>query len=388
MTHDFDNIIDRVDSDSVKWHIYGPDVLPLWVADVDFRSPEPVIEALQKRIQHGVFGYPVQPDGLVQAVVNWVDLRHGWKISPDQVAVIPAVISGFNLAVQAYARGRGLLYQTPAYMPFLRVARNAGIAEIQHILSRGKDQYEFDFDTFEKAAAAGMGVFLLCNPHNPTGRVFTRTELERMAEICLRHDITIVSDEIHSDLVYSGQRHIPIASIAPEVAAKTITLIAPSKTFNIAGLKTAVAILPSAEENKRLINADPGLMGHPNLLGMVAAEAAYGQGLPWLQDLLAYLEGNRDFVMQYVRSELPGMRAFTPQGTYLAWLDCTACNLPEPPSQFFVRHARVGLNNGAEFGEPGTGFVRLNFGSPRAMLVEALNRMRDALQQQGYLMLK
>ena len=388
MTYHFDDIIDRIDSDSVKWHVYDPDVLPLWVADMDFRSPEPVLEALQKRIQHGVFGYPCNPTGLADAVVDWVGSRHGWSISSSQVAVLPAVISGFNLATQAYARGRSVLFQTPAYMPFFRVAPNAHIEHVEHALTAGTNSYEIDFDSFEKATAKGAGVFLFCNPQNPTGRVYTRTELEKLAEICLRHDITICSDEIHSDLVYSKQHHIPIASLSPEVASKTITLIAPSKTFNIAGLKTAVAILPSAEAHKDFLRADPDLMGHTNLLGMVAAEAAYRHGLPWLEELLVYLEANRDFLLEYVRTEMPGMRVFAPQGTYLAWLDCRDYNLPETPAAFFIKQARVGLNNGAEFGEPGKGFVRLNFGSPRAMLVEALNRMRDALKKQGYLMTK
>jgi cysteine-S-conjugate beta-lyase len=388
MTYHFDNFIDRLDSDSVKWHIFDQDVLPLWVADMDFRSPEPVMEALQKRIQHGVFGYPTLADGLVDAAVNWVSSRHDWQISPSQVAVIPAVISGFNLATQAYARGRSVLIQTPAYPPFFHVAPNARISQVDNVLTPGKDCYEVDFDAFETAAAADVGVFLFCNPQNPTGRVFTRPELERMAEICLRHDITIVSDEIHSDLVYSDQRHIPIASLSPEVADKTVTLIAPSKTFNIAGLKTAIAILPSSEAKQHMINSDPGLMGHTNLLGMVAAEAAYRHGLPWLQELLVYLEANRAFLMEFIRNEMPGIRVFTPQGTYLAWLDCRAYNLPETPCEFFIHQAKVGLNNGADFGNASNGFVRLNFGSPRAMLVEALNRMRDTLKQQEPLMSK
>jgi cystathionine beta-lyase len=388
MTYHFDDIIDRLDSDSIKWHFFDADVLPMWVADMDFRSPEPVIEALEKRIRQGVFGYPVNAGGLVDAAVDWVGSRHNWHISPSQVAVLPAVISGFNLITQVYARGRSVLFQTPAYMPFFRVAANARISQVETALTVGENQYEIDFDAFEAAASKGVGVFLLCNPQNPSGRVFTRAELEHLAEICLRHDITICSDEIHSDLVFSGQHHIPIASLSPEVAAKTITLIAPSKTFNIAGLKTALAIAPSAEERKRLVGADPDLMGHTNLLGTVAAEAAYRQGLPWLEELLVYLESNRNFVIDTIQQQMPGVRCFSPQGTYLAWLDCRTFNMTEDPCKFFEREARVGVNNGAEFGDPGKGFVRLNFGCPRSLLVEALNRMRAALLKHGYLMAK
>ena len=388
MTYHFDDIIDRLDSDSIKWHFFDEEVLPMWVADMDFRSPQPVIEALEKRIQQGVFGYPVNATGLVDAAVDWMASRHNWQISPSQVAVLPAVISGFNLVTRAYAGNRSVFFQTPAYMPFFRVAANAQIAQVEHTLSIGDNGYEIDFDAFEAAASKGVGIFLLCNPQNPTGRVCTRTELERMAELCLRYNITICSDEIHSDLVYSGQRHIPIASLSPEVAAKTITLIAPSKTFNIAGLKTALAILPSAAECKHLIAADPGLMGHTNLLGTVAAEAAYRHGLPWLEKLLGYLESNRNFLLDRIQKQMPGICCFSPQGTYLAWLDCRAYKLPENPCEFFIHQARVGLNNGADFGEPGKGFVRLNFGCPRPILVEALKRIQEALAQQDYLMAK
>lgn len=386
-SYNFDEIIDRRASDSGKWNRFDADVLPLWVADMDFKSPQPVLEAIINRVEHGVLGYPVASSGLSQAVVEWLEKRHNWSISSEQVVIIPAIISGFHLVTQAFADQRGVAVQTPAYPPFLHVAREAGIPQILNPLKVTDKQYEIDFESFERTVEKA-DVFILCNPQNPTGRVFTQYELERMAEICLRHNVFICSDEIHSDLIFSGQHHIPIASLSPEIAAKTITLIAPSKTFNIAGLKTAAAIVPSKEVYKQLMSARVHLMGHANVLGQVAAEAAYRQGLPWLEALLVYLEANRDYLLKFIEDNLPGIHCFSPQGTYLAWLDCNALNLPESPYQFFLKEARVGLNDGGEFGENGNGFVRINFGCPRATLEDALNRMQSALIKHNYLRTK
>lgn len=380
----FDEIIDRRHSDSGKWNVYDADVLPLWVADTDFKSPDVIMDAIKQRVDHGVFGYPTHSNTLAQTTADWVEKRHGWKINPEQVQLLTGVISGFNLVAQAFAGQGKVLVQIPSYPPFLHVAENAGTQMITHSLVPGVDQYEMDFDSFE-AAASQASIFLLCNPQNPTGRVFTRAELERMAEICLRHHVLICSDEIHSDLVYGGQKHIPIASLSPEVAARTITLIAPSKTFNVAGLKTAMAILPSKDMIKPLSAAAKGLVGSPNLLGQTAAEAAYRHGEAWLAELLVYLEANRDFMVDFIHRNLPGINCFSPQGTYLAWLDCRALNLPGTPYQFFLDKARVALNKGDDFGENGIGFVRINFACPRATLLEALQRMFDVLSREGYL---
>jgi cysteine-S-conjugate beta-lyase len=388
MTFNFDEIINRQNSDSGKWKQYPPDVLPLWVADMDFKSPEAVIEALKQRIDHGVFGYPIPSPGLTEAVVEWMAKRHGWSIFPHQLTFVPGVISAFNLVTQTFVGNGKILVQTPAYPPFLHVAENAAVSQISNQLIVGEQHYEIDFDAFEAQAAAGASVFMLCNPQNPTGRVFTRLELERLAEICLRHNILICSDEIHSDLIYSGQRHIPIASLAPEVAARTITLVAPSKTFNVAGLKTAIAIVPSTEMLKQLTLSRRGLLGSPNLLGQVAGEAAYHHGEAWLEALLVYLENNRDYLINFITQNLPGIQCFSPQGTYLAWLDCRLLNLPDSPYQFFLKEAKVGLNDGKEFSGNSEGFVRINFGCPLSILKEALNRMQTALLEHGYIIPK
>jgi cystathionine beta-lyase len=249
-------------------------------------------------------------------------------------------------------------------------------------LTRQSDgRYEIDFDLFEAAISDRTRIFILCNPHNPVGRVFTQVELERMAEICLRHDVWICADEIHCDLVFPDHPHVPIATLAPEIAQRTITLMAPSKTYNTAGLKCSVAIIENAELRKEFLAAQRGLVPWVNLLGQVAALAAYRHGREWLQQVLDYLASNRDFVMDYVNQRLPGLHMAQPEGTYLAWLDCRAAALPDSPHKFFLEEAKVAMNDGAVFGRGGEGFVRLNFGCPRATLQDALARMERALAE-------
>jgi cystathionine beta-lyase len=242
-----------------------------------------------------------------------------------------------------------------------------------------KGQYQVDLDAFKAVLTGRSRIFMLCNPQNPTGRVFRRDELEAMAEICLENDIIICSDEIHSDLVYPGQKHIPIAALSPEIADQTITLLAPSKTFNIAGLKASVAVITNPKLRKRFEAAHQGLVGSVNLLGMVAMQAAYEQGEPWLEALLQYLQANRDFLSDYVQENLPGVRLARPEGTYLAWLDCREAEIEGPAADFFVKQARLAVNAGEWFGKGGAGFMRLNFGCPRSMLADSLARLQAAL---------
>ncbi len=381
MSVDFNELPDRVCTESVKWHHYGEDVLPMWVADMDFPSPEPVIQALQKRVAHGIYGYPCEPTDLRESVVDWLAERHHWQVERDWLVFIPGVVTGINMAGQAFSQpGEGVLIQPPVYMPFLTVPRNAGAIRQEAGLVREPDgSYQVDFDVFESAITAQTRLFILCNPHNPVGRVFTQDELSRMAEICLRHNVLICADEIHSDLVFSGHQHIPIASLDGAVAQQSLTLIAPSKTFNIAGLACSVGVIPNAELRSKFMQAGKGMVHGVNLLGLVAAQAAYREGAPWLEDLMTYLEANRDWLFEFVNQHLPGVKMNRPEGTYLAWLDCTAAHIEGEPARFFLEKARVALNDGSAFGKGGEGFVRLNFGCPRSMLVEALERMRAAL---------
>jgi len=306
---------------------------------------------------------------------------YGWPVSPEALVFLPGVVTGFNLVCHAVTSpGDGVLIQTPVYWPILSAPAGAGLTNDEMELTRQPDgSYGIDFDVFEQAITDRTRVFILCNPHNPVGRVFRRDELEQMAAICLRHNIVICSDEIHCDLVFHGNHHLPIASLAPEIADQTITLMAPSKTFNIPGLKCSVAIVQNPELRKKLKTTHTGLVHGVNVLGYVAALAAYRDGQPWLDEVLRYLEANLDYLLQYVEAHLPGITMTKLEGTYLAWLSCHEAGIPGKPHEFFLKRARVALGDGEIFGRGGEGFVRLSFGCPRSMLTEALDKMREAL---------
>lgn len=377
----FDEILDRRNTESFKWNYFDPDVLPLWVADMDFKAPPAVIQALQDRVAHGVFGYAGEAKELQAVIAERMLTRYSWKVEPEAVVFLPGVITGFNLACQAFTRPDGeVLIQTPVYFPFFHAPGYAGMQRVDNSLQQNADStYSIDFEAFEAAITEQTALFILCNPHNPVGRVFRQDELERLAEICLKHHVPICSDEIHSDLVFSGNRHIPIASLDAEIEKRTITLIAPSKTFNVAGLDCAAAIIPDAEIRKRYQEARKGLVGGVNLLGLTAGLAAYRDGQGWLDELMIYLEGNRDFLMNFLQERIPEIRLTPVEGTYLAWLDCRMAGLGNQPAEFFLEHGRIGLNEGGMFGKEGEGFVRLNFGCPRSLLVDGLERMAKCL---------
>jgi cystathionine beta-lyase len=379
---DFDRVVERRGTDSNKWNKYGPDVLPLWVADMDFASPPPVIEALRARVEHGVYGYLREgaPE-LVEVFTNRCRKRYGWDVPPEAVMLMSGVNPANNVAARTVCvPGDGFVILTPAYPPILRVPGNVALeAQLPALTRRTDGRYEIDFDAFERAITPKAKAFLLCNPHNPVGRVYTRTELRRLADICLRRGLTIIADEIHCDLVYAGHEHVPMASLSPEIAARTITLMAPSKTFNQAGLKASVGIVtdPKLREHFQAARADL-VQPTANILGYTAMVAAYRDGGPWHEALLRYLEANRDFLADYVTANLPGITMAKPEGTYLAWLDCRQTGIADPFT-FFLEKAKVAFNNGKLFGAPGDGFVRLNFGTSRALLTEGLERMRKAL---------
>jgi cystathionine beta-lyase len=382
MSYDFDQIIDRRHTESLKWHYYDEDVLPLWVADMDFAVPEPVIRALQERVAHGIFGYGLPPGSLREVIQGRLARLYGWHVETGEIFFVPGVVTGFNLACHAIgAPGDEVLVETPVYPPMLSAPGDAArICKVVPLVE-GRERYEHDFDAFEQTVTEHTSLFLFCNPHNPVGRVFETTELERLAEICLRHDIVICSDEIHCDFTYQGHRHVPIASLSPEVAAQTITLLAPSKTYNIAGLSCSVGVIQNPDLRARLKQTCTGLVPHVNVLGYTAGLAAYRDGQAWLDALLVYLEENRDYLLKYTTTHMPGIKCKQPEGTFLAWLDCRETSIPGNPHQFFLERARVALNDGATFGRGGEGFVRLNFGCPRATLTEALERMQAALEE-------
>ena len=378
---DFDTPVNRRHTDSVKWH-QPDDVLPMWVADTDFLAPPAVIEALRRRIDHGIFGYHFESPTLRQTVIEWVAQRYNWEIEPDWIIFPPDVVRGMNWAAQAVAEpGDAVLLQSPVYGPFFEIPKNGGFTlQDAPLVQNEQGRYELDMAAMETVITPETRAFLLCNPQNPTGRVFTRPELETLADFCLEHGITVLADEIHADLIYSESQHIPIASLNPDIAANTITFIAPSKTFNVAGLKASVGIIPNPDLRERMQKAQRGVIPPVNLLGMVAMEAAYSEGGTWLDALLDYLQANRDFLLDFIANDgLPGVRMARPDGTFLSWLDFRETRWADKPAAHILEEARVMVNEGSWFGETGSGFVRLNFGCPRSTLEEGLDRIRKAL---------
>jgi cystathionine beta-lyase len=378
---DFDRLIDRRRVPSEKWGRYaGRDVLPLWVADMDFAAPPAVLDALHQRIDHGVFGYTDAWPSLIEAVVEGLQRDHGWAIDPDWLVWLPGVVAGFNLACAiAGEAGDGVLTATPVYPPFLSAPANTGrvLQRVELVLRDGR--WQWDWEALEAACTPSTRLLLLCSPHNPVGRVFAEAELRRLADFAVRHDLIVCSDEIHCGLVLDADRpHRPLAALDEAGARRTITLMAPSKTWNIPALYCAFAVIPDAALRRRYRHAMRGIVPHLNVLGMVAAEAAYRDGAPWRQALLAYLRGNRDRVLQAVAA-MPGLSMAVPEATYLAWIDCrgmmAARGAADPAALFEA--AGVGLSDGVAFGAPG--FLRLNFGCPRATLEDALGRMAGAL---------
>lgn len=379
MNFDFDRVLDLRASDSRKWNAYPADVLPLWIADMDFPSPPAVVAALQQRVAQGVFSYGVkQPAGAIAAVIAHCARHYGWKIEPEWIVWLPGLVTGLNVAAAAIGEdGDEVLCCTPVYPPFLGAPKHQRRRIVTAPLARCGTRWEMDFDALEKAVTPRTRQFFLCHPHNPVGRAFIRTELERLAAFCAKHNLVVTSDEIHCDLILDPVAHIPFATLSPAVAARTVTLMAPSKTYNVPGLGCSFAIIPDAELRKRFGPPHGGMVPEVNLLGFVACEAAFREGEAWRQQLLAYLRGNRDFVQDFVARELPGITTTHVEATYLAWLDVSALKL-EDPAKFFQQHG-VALSDGTPFGAPKGHFVRLNFACPRATLTEALARLKRAL---------
>ena len=375
-TYDFDAVIDRRGTDSLKWRWYADhDVIPMTVADMDFASPPAVIEALQARVARGVFGYTFRPDELAEVIVAMLKNEHAWEVDPEWLVWLPSLHPGLNLACRAVGEeGEDVMTVVPVYPAFLVAPELSQRHLVTVPLAGDNGRWVFDFERLEDTITPRTRLFILCNPHNPVGRVYTREELHMLADICLRHNIIICSDEIHSSLVLDeDKRHIPIATLSPEIAGNTITLMAPSKTFNIPGLGYFFAIIPNNELRTRFtdIMKDfvPGGPGGP--LAYVATIAAYRDSHDWHQALLAYLRRNRDAVERAV-AEMPGLSMAHVEATYLAWVDARALGV-EKPSEFFGEGG-VRFNYGERFGGPG--FVRFNFGCPRSRLQEALKRMK------------
>jgi cystathionine beta-lyase len=374
-----DQVVERRASGCAKWTKFDADVLPMWVADMDFPVAGPILAALRGRLEHPVLGYGVSQSGLKQRIVGWLAAQYGWTVSPEAIVMLPGVVPGFNLALRAAcAAEAGVVAQTPVYPPMLRAPDNWRLRRCDAPLA-ADDSLDIDILRGALAKAGRGGAFLLCNPHNPTGRAFRREELLAMAEACLAAGVSIIADEIHCDLLFDGRRHVPVASLAPEIAATTITLMSAGKTWNIAGLNACWAVVPDAALRARYERAIDGVANHVNILGLIATEAALAEGGPWRDEMLGYIQANRDWLVRAVAQLLPGVAMRAPEATYLAWLDCRGSAAAGDPQAFFLERARVGLNPGPDFGPPGAGFVRLNFGCPRALLEEGVARMARAL---------
>lgn len=385
----FDQVVPRRGTDSLKWNRYPEDVLPLWVADMDFPSPPPVVDALIRRVRHGIFGYGIESQQLRELVCARLLRRQGWRVDPQAVVFLPGLVCGLNVVCRLVREaGGGVLVMTPVYPPFLSAPQNQGkglhVLELRPEVRDGNTLvYPLDLDAVHRVIRRGVRLVLFCHPHNPTGRIYRRWELEELATLCERYDVLLCSDEIHHELLLDPVEFVSPAALDEVVARRTITLMAPSKTFNIPGLGCSMAVVTDESLRRRLVAAARGIVPEVNVLAMVAAQAAYQHGDAWLSALLLYLRRNRDEAVRFIHQHWPGVRVTVPEATYLLWIDFRRLELPEPPFDFLLRRARVALNDGRTFGQGGEGFVRLNFGCPRPLLLEALGRMDEALRREG-----
>lgn len=381
--YNFDQPVDRTNTDSAKWRHYqqegerqGREILPMWVADMDFVSPPEVLDALQQRVAHGVFGYGNVSEGMTEAFCGWYAKHHNWQIDPKWIVWLPGLVSGLHAVGRAFGEaGSAIMTHTPVYPPFLKVA-SRNHKQLQAIPMQEGLRWSLDLSAMRAQVKSNTRLFMLCNPHNPTGRVFSKDELMQLARFCIEQDLVICSDEIHCDLVLDKrQRHIPLASLSEEIAARTVTLLAPSKTFNIAGLACSAAVIPDAKLRGQFKRSIEGLMPGVNLMGFVAAEAAYRHGAEWRAELLGYLKNNRDLIVNWAAGK-DQVVFHPPEATYLAWLDLRAIG-QGAPAQWLLQEMGVALSEGADFGLPG--FARLNFGCSRSILESALQRLDKVL---------
>lgn len=387
MKYDFSTIIPRENTSAIKLEkrkaLFGDaNVLPMWVADMDFATPPFIIERLQKRLEHPILGYTLQDDEYNNAIVGWLQKRFNWTIETSWLSFCPGIVAGLNHAVQAYTKPSDkVLIQSPVYHPFFYAVRQNGRELVTNPLILRDGIYSIDFDDFEAQVKQGVKLFILCSPHNPVGRVWTRDELTRMANICLDNNVLVVSDEIHADLVFKPYEHIPLASISSAIAENTITFGSASKTFNIAGLATAWIAISKPQLLKRYnLQAERNGTWHGNIFGFEATTAAYSpEGEEWLGQLLDYISGNIKLVQEFLSTYLPKIKLIEPQGTYLLWLDFREFGLNEDElKKVLVEKAGLGLNSGAMFGAEGVGFQRMNVACPRETVVTALDKLKGA----------
>ncbi|RKD91884.1 MalY/PatB family protein [Mangrovibacterium diazotrophicum] len=385
--YNFDEEVLREGTNSLKYdareRVFGKaDVLPLWVADMDFKTPDFILDAIKKRLEHEVLGYTFRPDSYFEAIVGWMKQRHNWDIQREWVSFSPGVVAGLTLAIESYSKkGDEVVVQSPVYFPFYDSVKGSGRVIVDNPLKLVDGRYTFDLEDLKTKITEKTKMLLLCNPQNPGGMVWTREELVALTDICMEHDILIVSDEIHSDLVFEGYKHTPLPTISEEVAYNCVVCMAPSKTFNVAGLTTSFLIIP----NKRLLARYERTLNLPhlhmgNIFGTIALEAAFTKGEDWRKQLVNYLEANFNFMVDYFEEHLPEVKPMKLEATYLAWIDFSAFGLTDEELNKTMLEAGVGLNKGVQFGKNGSGYMRINLGCTRAMLEEALLRIVNVLK--------
>lgn len=393
MKYDFDHVWDRKSTDSAKWgsldRVFGSnEVIPMWVADMDFPVAQPIQEALRERVEHPFYGYTFPDAGITGSVVERMRKKFNWEIDPEWIVYTPGVIPALNVAVRSVTHpGDGIILQEPAYFPFFSVVNSSGCHMQNNRVKLVGNRYEIDYDDLErKFSEPGMRgpnrnkAIIFCNPHNPIGRLWTRDEVARMGEIVIRNDGVVIADEIHCEIIMKGYKHTPFASISEEFAQNSITCMSPSKTFNLPGLEISSIIIPNKKLRDDFTSIRSGILPNPNLFGYVALEAGYRYGDEWLEQVLDYLQGNLDFIKDFIEERIPKIKVTEHQGTYLLWLDFRELGLDNESLRIFMREkAKVGLNDGYTFGESGSGFQRMNFACPRSILREALTRIETAV---------
>ena len=388
MKYNFDEIIDRINTNCIKYdgreQVFNKtDVIPLWVADTDFRTPDFIVEAVKKRAGHEIYGYPVIPNSFYSSIMGWVQRRHGWQIEKDWINYSPNVVIGLaSLVLSMTKPGDKIIVQPPVYFPFFHVVKGNDRGMIENPLKNINGRYYFDFDDLKSKIDKDTKMLLLCNPHNPGGMVWSREELTELGQICIENNIVVVSDEIHSDLIYKDYKHVPFATISEAFATNSITAMSASKTFNIAGLSSSFLIIKNnklARQYQKFMQATHISSG--NFFGHVATEAAYQNGDDWLLQLLEYLEGNLQLIKAHLSLHLPKVKLMQPEGTYLAWIDLSELSIKPRDAFDKLVNAGVGLSFGHLFGQGGENFVRLNMGCPRAVLAEAMDKMVLALKE-------
>lgn len=389
MKYNFDELVKRENTNSVKYdlkqEIFGnKDVLPMWVADMDFKTPDFIVEKVCERANHPIYGYTFRPESFYQSAIDWLKRRQRWEIKKEWLLVTPGVVPAVHLAVLAFTEpGDKIVVQPPVYFPFFGAVKSTGRKLVYNPLLLKENKYKFDFEDLKSKLDSDVKMLILSSPHNPGGRVWTKEELQELAEICLENQILILSDEIHGDLVFQPSSFIPMASISREIAEKTITLTAPSKTFNLAGLATSLCIISSPDLRDRFNETIEKLhIGMGNMFGTTALEAAYTHGYEWLDQALLYIKKNIDFVCEFSKIHLPEIQVMKPEGTYLIWLDFRKLKLSEDAlKKFIIEKAKLGLNDGNSFGPGGEGFMRMNVACPLSIVKKAMNQLKTALKE-------